>query len=37
MTRVDPVVVAVFPENLGSTLLDPALEETWEVASDFSS
>ena len=35
-TEVD-IVLAVFPENLGSALLDPALEETWEVAGDLSS
>ena len=35
-TGVD-IVLAVFPENLGSTLLHPALDEMWEVAGDLSS
>lgn len=35
-TGVD-IVLAVFPENLGSALLDPTLHDTWEVAGDLSS
>jgi len=31
------IVLAVFPENLGSRLLDPALVETWEDAGGLSS
>lgn len=34
-TGVD-IVLAVFPQNLGSILLDPALDETWKVPGDLS-
>ena len=34
-TGVD-IVIAVFPENLGASLLDTALVETWEVPGDLS-
>ncbi len=33
-TGVD-IVLAVFPQNLGSILLDPALDATWEVPGDL--
>lgn len=34
-TGVD-IVLAVFPENLGSAFLDPELDETWGVPGDLS-